>query len=170
MGSVTKDQMIKRKSGMYEFLPMTGEMAEVIAYQWKYDGAYSFYDMTADLEDLEEFLSPDRSGYFAVKRAGEVIGYFCFQQTESGSLDMGLGMKPSLTGRGNGLEFVHEGIKFAIANYQTTELALSVATFNKRAIKVYDKAGFKSMGTFMQETNGSTYEFLRMKYEPKGEK
>lgn len=32
-----------------------------------------------------------------------------------------------------------------------------------RAIKVYEKAGFHTK-TFMQDTNGGTYEFLRMVY------
>ncbi|WP_421378442.1 GNAT family N-acetyltransferase [Bacillus salacetis] len=155
---------------MYKFSPLTDDAAEEIAFQWKYDGEYSFYDMTADQEDLEEFLSPDRSGYYAVERNDELIGYFCFQRDEAGQLEIGLGMKPKLTGKGLGLEFVLEGIRFAIANYQTSALSLSVAAFNKRAIKVYEKTGFESIETFKQDTNGSTYEFVRMNYEPKGEK
>ena len=150
---------------MYEFLPMTDEAAEEIAYQWNYEGEYSFYNMTADQEDLEEFLDPERSGYYTVEKDGEMIGYFCFQKKESYSVDIGLGMKPALTGNGLGLEYVLQGMKFAIANYQPSKLSLSVATFNQRAINVYEKAGFLPLGTFMQDTNGSTYEFLKMEYE-----
>ncbi|EDL66322.1 GNAT family N-acetyltransferase [Bacillus sp. SG-1] len=152
---------------MYEFLPMTDEAAEEIAYQWNYEGEYSFYNMTADQEDLEEFLHPDRSGYYTVEKDGKMIGYFCFQKKESGTVDIGLGMKPALTGNGLGLEFALEGMRFAIANYEPLKLSLSVASFNQRAIKVYEKAGFLPIETFMQDTNGSTYEFLKMEYEIK---
>ncbi|WP_409250852.1 GNAT family N-acetyltransferase [Bacillus sp. SCS-153A] len=154
---------------MYKFLPMTDETAKEIAYHWNYEGEYSFYNMTEDQEDLEEFLHPARSGYYTVEKNGEIIGYYCFQNSESGSVEIGLGMKPTLTGKGRGLEFVLEGMKFAFANYQPRKLSLSVATFNKRAIGVYEKAGFSPVKTFMQDTNGSTYEFLKMEYESEGE-
>lgn len=37
--------------------------------------------------------------------------------------------------------------------------------FNQRAVKVYQKMGFKEVELFMQETNGSHFEFLIMVYE-----
>lgn len=36
-----------------------------------------------------------------------------------------------------------------------------MATFNQRAIKVYRKVGFKDIDSFMQDTNGNIYEFLK---------
>lgn len=38
----------------YVFVPMSKEYAFEIAYKWKYDGLYSFYDMTADEDDLKD--------------------------------------------------------------------------------------------------------------------
>ncbi len=32
----------------YNFIPMNKDYANEIAYNWKYDGVYSFYDMTED--------------------------------------------------------------------------------------------------------------------------
>ena len=40
----------------FEFQRLSQNNALIIANRWKYDGAYSFYDMTADLEDHEEFI------------------------------------------------------------------------------------------------------------------
>lgn len=74
-------------------------------------------------------------------------------------------MKPELTGRGNGLEFTKVGVEYAVLKYNPQEITLSVATFNERAIKVYKKAGFTAVATFMQDTNGSRFEFLKMKYD-----
>jgi [ribosomal protein S18]-alanine N-acetyltransferase len=156
-----------RQSGgfkMYTFTKMTDEIAEEIAYTWKYAGDYSFYDMTADEEDLQEFMESDRADYCIVKKADDIIGYFYFEETGEDELEIALGMKPNLTGRGMGLEFVKEGVRFALRHYPDRVPVLSVATFNERAIKVYEKAGFIPVKTFMQDTNGSTYEFLKMKY------
>ncbi|GGB46182.1 hypothetical protein GCM10011409_24690 [Lentibacillus populi] len=61
--------------------------------------------------------------------------------------------------------FLVEGLEFANHRYSPEKITLSVATFNQRAIKAYEKTGFKPIGTFMQETNGSKYEFLKMVYE-----
>ena len=40
----------------YVFRPMSRAYADEIAYRWKYEGIYAFYDMTADEEDLREFI------------------------------------------------------------------------------------------------------------------
>ena len=78
---------------------------------------------------------------------------------------IGLGMKPNLTGRGNGVQFVKAGIAYAKSKYNAKQIILSVATFNQRAIKVYKKIGFKEIETFIQNTNGGSFEFLKMMYD-----
>jgi len=40
---------------------------------------------------------------------------------------------------------------------------LAVADFNKRAIKLYEKLGFETSETYLQETNGGQYSFVKMK-------
>ncbi len=41
-------------------------------------------------------------------------------------------------------------------------VTLSVAAFNQRATKVYEAAGFATIRTYTQATNGSTYDFIEM--------
>jgi ribosomal-protein-alanine N-acetyltransferase len=151
---------------LYKFQVMTQEQAEDIAYNWHYDGIYSFYDIAADEEDLEEFLDPKqrRNSKFAVYHKEEVIGFFAFTRKASSTIDIGLGMKPDLTGNGKGLEFIKAGMEFAKNKYSPQTLTLSVATFNKRAITVYKRAGFEPIETFEQETNGSLFEFVKMEF------
>lgn len=145
------------------FQPMTQSEAERIAAEWHYDGKYSFYDIDADEEDLEEFLDPtQRENTFTVYRDGELVGFYSFNPQDSFTIDIGLGMHPALTGKGLGIEFLEEGLKFAQSSYHPTRFTLSVATFNERAMKVYEKAGFSKVETFMQDMNGSTYEFVKM--------
>ena len=146
---------------------MTQEQAEVIAYNWHYDGEYSFYDMEADREDLAKFIDPEVRGNskFSVIKNDELIGFFSLNQVADKTIDIGLGMRPDLTGRSKGFGFLKAGIEFVRNEYQPELITLSVAAFNKRAIKVYRKIGFEEIDTYQQETNGSKYEFLKMVYE-----
>ena len=44
-------------------------------------------------------------------------------------------MRPDLTGQGLGAEFVRAGLRFAQDSYSPPAFRLTVATFNRRAIK-----------------------------------
>jgi [ribosomal protein S18]-alanine N-acetyltransferase len=158
-----------RNRGMnmaYRFKKMTQKEAEDIAYGWHYDGDYVFYDMESDEEDLAEFLDPASRGetVFTVLKEDSVTGFFSVSKPEEGICDIGLGMRPELTGNGMGSDFLKAGLSFVINEFKPDKITLSVATFNQRAIRVYKKNGFTAIGTFMQDTNGGTYEFLRMEY------
>lgn len=151
----------------YIFQPMTQEQAENIAYHWHYEEPYSFYNMEADMEDLEEFVEPLARGdkYYAVMEKKKLIGFFSYTCTAPGEIDIGLGMHPDLTGKGKGAIFLEAGMQYAIQEYQPTSITLSVAAFNKRAIAVYKRLGFQEIKTFTQNTNGGSYEFVKMIYE-----
>ncbi len=150
----------------YKFEIMTQEQAEEIAFNWHYDAEYAFYDMEADKEDLVEFLDPQKRGdsNFVVTKDNDIIGFFSFNEVAINTIDIGLGMRPNLIGNGNGSEFLKAGLEFAKSKYTPRKITLSVATFNQRAIKVYRKNGFEEVDTFMQDTNGDSFEFLKMTY------
>lgn len=150
----------------YTFISMNKEYAYEIAYSWKYNNPYSFYDMTADEDDLKEFLNEDSwtGQYFAVLNdKNELVGFYSFV-FENEIMWIGLGLKPELTGRKIGTEFVTAGINFGVKkfNYNHNCIMLAVAYFNKRAIKVYEKIGFKFVERYMQKTNGGEFEFIKM--------
>lgn len=44
---------------------------------------------------------------FAVMREDELIGFFSVSQAAANLYDIGLGMRPDLTGNGRGMEFLH---------------------------------------------------------------
>ena len=142
---------------------MTQSDAETIA-TWHYDGEYAFYDPEADPEDLAELLDPALRGdsMFAVRdSAGELVGFFAFQNAD-GVVDFGLGLRPDLTGRGSGADFVRAGLDFAQSRFSPKTIQLRVAAFNKRAIKIYQRVGFKNVEHYMNRTNGGEFEFIRM--------
>ncbi|MBJ8205977.1 GNAT family N-acetyltransferase, partial [Bacillus cereus] len=106
------------------------------------------YSFSGEKEVIEELL--DGTYYGCCDDQGEFIGYFCFggnAQVPGGRdanlydgedvIDIGLGMKPALTGKGMGKEFFKAGIAFATKEFNAKMFRLSVATFNTRAITLY---------------------------------
>ena len=146
-----------------EFAPMSQTDALAVA-EWRYPDPYSFYDWTADDEDAALLLDAKRrkGRYFSARDdKGELVGFFEFEK-QGEDVVIGLGLHPDLTGRGLGGDFLEAGIAFARKRFSPARLVLSVATFNKRAIKVYERAGFTTTRSFDHETNGGVYRFLEM--------
>ncbi|MEF2965846.1 GNAT family protein [Paenibacillus sp. M1] len=72
------------------------------------------------------------------------------------------GLNPSLTGKGKGVDFLASCIQFVQENYQTSNLQLVVAEFNKRAIKVYERVGFVSKQSFKSKVGDEEMDFIVM--------
>jgi ribosomal-protein-alanine N-acetyltransferase len=135
--------------------------AEAIA-GWRYDGPYSFYDLAGD--DLQEFMDQSRWGnvLFSVRDEGDdVVGFLEFNRAGD-EVEIGLGLRPDLTGRGLGEQFVAAGLEVARRRYRPTRFRLAVAAFNERAIRVYDRAGFVQTGTHVRHLDGRDVDFIDM--------
>ncbi len=143
---------------------MTQADAEAVA-RWHYPEPFSFYDWTADEDDLAELLDPDRRGeaYYVVEdEDGALVGHFSFKP-EGRTLVIGLGLRPDLTGRALGGGFLAAGLDYGREQFAPDEFSLAVATFNERAIKVYERAGFERVRLYMHMTNGREWEFVEMR-------
>jgi [ribosomal protein S18]-alanine N-acetyltransferase len=142
------------------------EMNEGLAREilnWKYSSPYDLYNNEFSEEALEELLEGSYNAI--VNSEGALIGYFCtgkaaqvpigsqFGAYISESLDIGIGMKPALTGQGNGNEFFSFILKHLLDSTTNLSFRLTVATFNKRAIRLYEKHGF---ARDMEFNRGST--------------
>jgi [ribosomal protein S18]-alanine N-acetyltransferase len=155
---------VSAPGGPFRFRPLTQADAEAIAL-WHYPAPYSFYDWAEDPDDLAELLDPESRGdaYFAVEdETGELVGSFSFKVRDARTRVVGLGLRPDLTGQGLGGPFVQAGLAFARSRFAPERFVLSVATFNRRAIAVYERAGFVPVRTYMHWTNGGEWEFLEM--------
>lgn len=89
------------------------------------------------------------------------MGFFCVER-EGADVALGLGMRPDLTGRGRGGAFLGEILRFVRENYSYERIRVEVASFNQRAIRVYERAGFVKTGTARVPTNGGLYDFTMM--------
>ncbi|HYP23834.1 MAG TPA: GNAT family N-acetyltransferase [Actinomycetota bacterium] len=146
----------------FEIRPMSQAEAETVA-AWHYEPPYDFYDFEADPEDHEEILDPVRRAgdYHSVELDGELAGFFSFRP-HGDELELGLGLRPDLSGGGLGLEFVEAGLAFARAAFRPASFWLDVATWNERAKKVYERAGFEAGHVWTHESGQGRVDFLRM--------
>lgn len=153
----------------FDIQKLSQNNAEVIANEWKYTGIYEFYNMTSDPEDYEEIITPNlrENNYFQVIEDNKLFGFFVIEKDSDNDdiVDMGLGIKPELTGSGLGQNFLLEILNYIYKNHSAKIVRLGVATFNDRAKKVYEKAGFRQTKIYDQSTNGSLYEFVEMTKE-----
>lgn len=159
----------------YNIGQMTHKQAIEIT-TWKYEGDYSIYNMDNSEEEIQELLNG--TYYSAIDEQNNLFGFYCFGSSAqvpigrelgaydaSDVLDIGLGMRPYLCGRGMGYEFLRQGMDFAVKQFDIKSFRLTVAAFNKRGIKVYERVGFKKVSSFERKTdNGSIVFDVMVKY------
>jgi len=135
--------------------PATAEtFAELGA--WRYDPPYAFYD-----GDQDPVLNPERF-YGAVGDDGTLVGFYYLEE-KGEAVEIGLGLRPDLTGLGLGAEFLEAGLDLARTRFAGRPIILKVAAFNERAIKVYERAGFHETGRHMRRfTRWGDVEFVEM--------
>lgn len=162
----------------FTFTPLNETDARVIQ-TWHYEEPYAIYSYTPSEEVLTEMLDPRSPHYTARNEQDELIGFFCYGTSaqvwenavpalysQGQVIDIGLGMRPDLTGKGLGLAFVNAGLAFAREQFAPRSFRLFVLSFNKRAMLVYERAGFARVREFVQPnpTHGEL-QFVEMRRE-----
>jgi ribosomal-protein-alanine N-acetyltransferase len=97
----------------------------------------------------DQIAHHELAGFLVVKLTGQVA-------------EIGLGLRPGLTGHGLGESFLRACLRFASAALGAQSYTLAVAAFNRRAITVYEQAGFRKVERFEHFTNGGFHAFIRM--------
>lgn len=166
------------------FQPITPVLAQRLA-TWRYPAPYDTYDIGDEPAALAEMLDA-RSPWFAAfderdNPDGAPMGYCCFGTaaevgwrgeprlwtTDDRTLSVGLGLRPDLTGQGLGLLFFTAVLDFAMERFAPDAFRLFVLPFNQRAIRVYERAGFRLVGERHAPDVGSdAHVFLEMRREP----
>lgn len=136
-------------------------------YEWEYEPPYHIYNLNSDFsleEALAYFLAPSYAFYalFDQNTDNEFVGFCSFgldgrvpggDYYSDVALDIGMGIKPERTGCGLGTQFVYAVTAFAESNFHPPLLRVTVAEFNQRAQRVWQRAGFREASRFLS-TNG----------------
>ncbi len=143
---------------MVTVAPLQGDDAAVLD-AWRYEPPYDFYNGEDD-----PVKNPER--FFLVRDdGGDLLGFYYFEERPD-AVEIGLGLRPDLTGRGLGLQFFLDGVSFAKRTFGGKHVVLNVAAFNDRAITVYRRAGFRETGRHMRRFDRwGEVEFVEMEEE-----
>lgn len=133
---------------------------------WQYPGEYAAYDLPAYAEMQEKqigFCDPEReANYRAWYQAGCLVGFTNLLEEER-EVFVGIGVNPKFCGQGYGQRILKEVCELSKRLFPGKPLYLEVRTWNERAVRCYEKAGFRIDGTpFEQITGMGPGTFYRM--------
>jgi RimJ/RimL family protein N-acetyltransferase len=125
---------------------------------WQYDPPYDIYSENPANADaiVAYYLDPQYQAHALTDKDGRLIGICSFGldgRVPGGrylhdALDIGLAIRPDLTGQGNGHTYIQAIIDFAWQQYHPPALRVTIAEFNRRAQRVWQKAGFVQVERF----------------------
>jgi [ribosomal protein S18]-alanine N-acetyltransferase len=158
------------------FSEMTEADARAVS-AWRYEGAYAVYNQHPGDEEAIAAMLDRRSPHYAARdERGALVGFFAFGTSAevedvgvpslSGpdeTIAVGLGLRPDLTGQGLGLDFVNAGLDYARLTFHPRAFHLFVLRFNERAIRVYERAGFKRVRELRVRNVHGENTFLEMR-------
>ena len=107
---------------------------------WHYEPPYDFYDTSAD--------PPHDPAQFRVVRGDDdrVAAFWYFDRPEPDVVEVGIGLRPDLTGRGLGDLYLQAELDYAREQWRPRAFRLYVTEWNTRAIRLYRRLGFHEVG------------------------
>ena len=142
------ENQINMANGLLE--PLTKEIVAKIS-GWEYEAPYEAYSFK---DHHDEYLLDETIWgveQFCLTCDGIILGQVACQY-EGNDLWVGWSMAPELTGQGNGAVFVKRCVQeIRRVKGHTGRILLRVSARNKRAIKAYQKAGFRYVKTILDE-------------------
>jgi [ribosomal protein S18]-alanine N-acetyltransferase len=131
---------------------------------WHYEPPFDFYDIASDPADAAELRDPAKAEHYrAVLGEGARLDAFWYFDRHDDVVEVGIGLRPDLTGRGLGESFLQAQLEYASHEWHPATFRLFVAAWNERAIRLYERLGF---GEVARETRHfelvGDHEFVRM--------
>ncbi len=146
-----------------EISPLAEEhVAQILG--WRYEPPYDIYNMgekppdSDELTEAIEYFLQSEYHFQAILRqpTAELVGFCSFGsdgQVAGGdysetAVDIGMGLHPTLTGRGLGEMFVGAAVDFAQKRFVPPRLRVTIAEFNRRAQIVWQRHEFVPVQEF----------------------
>ena len=133
---------------------------------WDYQGEYAIYNLPSyeEMEAKEQgFLNPrQEKNYRGFFEDDTLVGFVNLLEKPT-EIFLGVGVCPALCGKGYGQEIVRQAYGLSKELHPTKPLYLEVRFWNTRAIRCYERAGFRIDGEpFERITSIGKGRFYRM--------
>ncbi len=137
------------------FRPFIEQDALTVA-SWRYPEPYAAYDLDPWNRDVLTALLRPENQYHAMLREEEMIGFFCLGEDAcvpgwdyaDSALDLGMGLRPDLTGQGRGAIYLAAIVTHVMQQYPAASLRTTVAAWNQRALRLCLSSGFREVARF----------------------
>ena len=145
----------------FRLVPMTEHHAAAIA-SWRYPKPYERYNsepwerLSAEGKGMADPIIREKQ-FRSVLRQGQLCGFAQWfpltaehaQDAASSIIRLGLGLRPDLCGRGLGADFVRFIAQETAKQHPSAVIDLEVAADNLRAIRAYERAGFRKTDEYI---------------------
>ena len=142
----------------------TTENEKYMICDWKYEGDYAVYNNPPYEEQIRMrrgFANP-KNNFYSFSDGNELIGYINLINEET-EVFFGIGVKPSLCDQGYGQKISRLACELSHQLYPGKPVYLEVRTWNTRAVRCYERAGFHIDGApIKQKTPIGEGTFYRM--------
>lgn len=142
-----------------EFQPL-GKQNALEILSWRYAPPYDGYNFDSKNFDADlGYLIDPENRFFAITHQQKALEGFCSfsadGQVPGGDysrqcLDIGMGIRPDLTGRGNGKRYAQAVASYGMTQYKAKRLRVTIAAFNQRAQRVWANLGFEVTEKFLK--------------------
>lgn len=126
---------------------------------WEYQPPYDIYNQSKPPtpEEVEALLNPLYDYHVMRDEDGSLVGCCGFGDDarvtggcySKEALDVGISIRPDLTGQGLGNDFTRTVLTFAEQHFSPRLMRVTIAAFNKRAQQVCINAGFEQADSFV---------------------
>jgi [ribosomal protein S18]-alanine N-acetyltransferase len=141
----------------FKLFALTQARAQEIV-RWRYQNPYDFYDIAVERAEqaVNDLLEPNNNCFEILDASGIFFWYCSFGpdgQVLGGdysvsALDVGMGIDPARTGQGSGRAVAKAVLEFAQHKFSPIRFRVTIATFNQRAIRVWQGLGFEPIHSF----------------------
>ncbi|MDY6939523.1 MAG: GNAT family N-acetyltransferase [Cyanobacteriota bacterium] len=125
---------------------------------WKYpapDDRYNFDPQNIERDLLD--LLDRKNAFFALLNPQNELEAYCSFSVDGrvpggcysdDAIDIGMGIRPDLVGRGLGKDYARAVVGYGAKRYRAKYLRVTIARFNQRALKVWQTLGFETVEIF----------------------
>ena len=135
---------------------------------WQYDGEYAIYNNDAYENQKARgvgFANP-KNNFYSFYDGAALVGFINLYEEET-EVFFGIGTDPACCGKGYGQQMTRMAWDIAQRLFPGKPLYLEVRTWNARAVRCYEKAGFRIVGEPIRQTtpagDGVFYHMIREK-------